>query len=614
MNSGEVIIEAKLNTKSFDAQIDKLTDKLDTLEQEYETALKDKNFPKDELIKYREEIEKTSNKLSDLYKKQNQLNQNHAFEKLGSSINGIVQKTKKWVLAIFGVRSAYLAIRSAMSILSQSDEGLKTQIDYMKWALANAIKPIIEWIIKAVYTIMKLIAQIIYTFTGYNIFKDSGIADYQKAMAGSNKSAKELKRTLLGFDEMNVINENGSTGALGGGIGNLAKEFDLANDTFFKDLEDKKDLLKNLGLAAAGIFGAKTIGGWISNLGKFLGSGKLSTLGSVLGKLGIIAGAISIISIIKDKVWEEVDQLKKDIKKINELNTERQKKWIKEENDINKIITTINVNRQANYELLQKTGGAWNWINDLGYANLSTAKSSAKTMQLQVDRAIELYKQGKLNNEEQEKIKENIIQQVEYNDALIKRLQEEGWETQDIEDLNKRLIQNYKDMGGNVEEIKTDFQTINKIKFDDKEITVHVFGNTTSFKESMRRAIEYAEQGLEKLGFSAGGGGKGASGSGSGGGFRAKGGIFYPSKLPKLAVGGIINNPGAGVPYNGAIIGERGAEAVVPLTDSQQMALLGEAIGKYITVNLTNVTELDGRTIARKVQEVNNGTNFLLNR
>jgi hypothetical protein len=101
----------------------------------------------------------------------------------------------------------------------------------------------------------------------------------------------------------------------------------------------------------------------------------------------------------------------------------------------------------------------------------------------------------------------------------------------------------------------------------------------------------------------------GRSGSG-----RAKGGIFYPSKLPKLAVGGIINQPGRGVPYNGAYIGERGAEAVVPLTDSQQMSLLGEAIGRYITVNLTNITKLDGRQIARKVDKVNQSNDFVFNR
>ena len=84
--------------------------------------------------------------------------------------------------------------------------------------------------------------------------------------------------------------------------------------------------------------------------------------------------------------------------------------------------------------------------------------------------------------------------------------------------------------------------------------------------------------------------------------------------LPRLAKGGIVNMPGKGINYAGANIAERGAEGIVPLTDTAQMELLGSAIGKYITVNLTNVTELDGRTIARKVSEVSNNTNFLLNR
>ena len=53
-------------------------------------------------------------------------------------------------------------------------------------------------------------------------------------------------------------------------------------------------------------------------------------------------------------------------------------------------------------------------------------------------------------------------------------------------------------------------------------------------------------------------------------------------KIPHLAKGGIVNLPGKGVPIGGALTGEQRQEGVIPLTDSQQMALLGEAIGKYI--------------------------------
>ena len=106
-------------------------------------------------------------------------------------------------------------------------------------------------------------------------------------------------------------------------------------------------------------------------------------------------------------------------------------------------------------------------------------------------------------------------------------------------------------------------------------------------------------------------GGTGYGGGSDGG--RAKGGIFHPSMLPKLAVGGIINVPGKGMPYNGAIIGERGAEAVVPLTDTQQMELLGATIGRYITVNANIVNKMNGRVISRELKQVQSGQDFAYN-
>ena len=120
-----------------------------------------------------------------------------------------------------------------------------------------------------------------------------------------------------------------------------------------------------------------------------------------------------------------------------------------------------------------------------------------------------------------------------------------------------------------------------------------------SFKNAWNNFINGLKKEV-KITYSAEGGGTGAYGSGDGGGgFRAKGGIYYP----KLAVGGIINMPGRGVPYHGATIGERGAEAVVPLTDSQQMALIGEAIGKYITINAKIVNSMNGRILNSELQK-----------
>ena len=122
----------------------------------------------------------------------------------------------------------------------------------------------------------------------------------------------------------------------------------------------------------------------------------------------------------------------------------------------------------------------------------------------------------------------------------------------------------------------------------------------------------HAEDGC--AGYGVGGGGAGAGGGGGNWGSRAKGGIFYPSLLPKLAAGGIINNPGAGVPYNGAIIAERGAEAVVPLTQSEQMALLGEAIGRFVTINETIPVYTYNRQVDRQIQTIKAEDNFAFNK
>ena len=87
-------------------------------------------------------------------------------------------------------------------------------------------------------------------------------------------------------------------------------------------------------------------------------------------------------------------------------------------------------------------------------------------------------------------------------------------------------------------------------------------------------------------------------------------------RIPKLAKGGIINQPGRGVPigYGQAIGGDNRAEGVIPLTDSQQMALLGEAIGRYVTINANITNTMNGRVISRELQKVNNANDFAFNR
>lgn len=83
--------------------------------------------------------------------------------------------------------------------------------------------------------------------------------------------------------------------------------------------------------------------------------------------------------------------------------------------------------------------------------------------------------------------------------------------------------------------------------------------------------------------------------------------------LPRLKVGGIVNMPNKGTLVGGAVTGESGREGVIPLTDSQAMETLGEAIGRYITINANITNTMNGRVISRQLQQIQAEQNFAYN-
>lgn len=78
-------------------------------------------------------------------------------------------------------------------------------------------------------------------------------------------------------------------------------------------------------------------------------------------------------------------------------------------------------------------------------------------------------------------------------------------------------------------------------------------------------------------------------------------------QIPKLATGGIVNRPGRGVP---AIIGEAGAEAVLPLENNTEwMDILADKIGGNVTIPIY----MDGKKIATYVVDIQKKKAFALN-
>ena len=88
---------------------------------------------------------------------------------------------------------------------------------------------------------------------------------------------------------------------------------------------------------------------------------------------------------------------------------------------------------------------------------------------------------------------------------------------------------------------------------------------------------------------------------------------FNIPKIPKLAIGGIVDIPKSGARLGNAIVGEKGAEGVLPFTNDEVMSRVGQEIAKWIPINLNITNELDGRILSKRLQTIRQNNSFSTN-
>lgn len=158
-----------------------------------------------------------------------------SFTAVGGSIQDVIKKVSRLALGIFGLRSAYSAIRTASSTLANYDQQYATNLEYIRYALAMAIAPVLEYVVNLAKTLLAYINYIANAWFGVNLFAKASANSFRKAkngISGANAEAKKLQKTLTGFDEANILNSNSTGGGGGvGGIGDsgLLPDFDLSD-------------------------------------------------------------------------------------------------------------------------------------------------------------------------------------------------------------------------------------------------------------------------------------------------------------------------------------------------------------------------------------------------
>ena len=140
---------------------------------------------------------------------------------------------------------------AAMDSMKSSANAMKVQLGSAFIALLTALQPIIETLINLVIKAADAISQFFAAFTGKTYVKASKVAaQFADTMGRGGAAAKEWKNQLLGFDEINRLNEPNQGGGGGGtnpldGFGGKLTEI----DDWAKKLHDNLALIETVASA-----------------------------------------------------------------------------------------------------------------------------------------------------------------------------------------------------------------------------------------------------------------------------------------------------------------------------------------------------------------------------
>ena len=131
----------------------------------------------------------------------------------------VLRKVIQGVLDGFKNLAQYSSTFNAtLSLLWNDFRQLGNSIAAAVSPLLNAFAPAIHYIIQLCIKAVNVINQLISALTGMSTWTRAKTLtdDYAKSLDKSNKSAKALKKTVLGFDELNQLQDNNSGGGGGG--------------------------------------------------------------------------------------------------------------------------------------------------------------------------------------------------------------------------------------------------------------------------------------------------------------------------------------------------------------------------------------------------------------
>lgn len=560
------------------------------LDKAYAKQIKLNNKVEKTTLAYNQSVKSVNNlksKVSEinLKKQQNDINNiKNNFDKVINSSSNFIKKLGKMALGVLSIASAYKLVSSASSNLKQYDKEYASNLEFISYLLSQTLAPALRSLVNLAGTLLSYLNYIVNRWFGITLFSKNSAKNFMNAQKSTSKMKKDLQ--AMPFDEMNILQDTSSSGTSGAVAPTIDPSMLAGNiPDWLKWLAEHRDeiLATIAGITAGliawqlGLSGIKALGigvlvagivytieslleylqdpSW-NNFGKIIqGIGvAILGLGVVIGSVPLmVAGAIVLIIGTITKYWEQIKSFFQ-----NGID------WLKGKSD---------------------------WIHEVFGDTIGDVYDYfIETLQRILDAFDSLFTTIK-------KIFDDII-------SIIKDIINGDW-SQAWEDAKKLVVDVFQGIWNVVKNI---FFAIGSLAVSIATGIGGVISNV--FKAVVNAVIKAIENILNTP-------------------IRTINGLIkvvnnvpgvnmstLPTfKLPRLKSGGIINMPGRGIPVGigSAIAGEAGREGVIPLTDSQAMEILGEAIGRYITINANITNSMNGRVISREIQRINNENEFAYN-
>lgn len=651
MDVGKIVIGTKIENKTFDKQIKELTQKAEEYSKTLESDLTipvELRMSEEERMKLESDLEKTKNRIIDL---QTQADKGIKLDvkKTKKGLEDLTKSVKRFALNLIGIRSIYSLLSKASSSYFNTDEKTTNQIEANWIGLGTILSPVIDLIIglmkKAVTSILYFME--ILTGTNYIAKANSAILKKQsQSMNNLSKNTDKASKSLQAFDEANILTDNKTSSTTKIDTSSLFDIQDLSESTrsaiekigqalqpVYNTIKDIINWCVQNPDVVIGVLGgiallstlAKIIG--VAGTGTAIGTGLAGVLGVLLAiaSIGVIVISIKTIydsineaKIATDNASQSLSNYKSNIKnyieKAKELGNQSDTtaKQIDAMNTANKNMIDTSLILVDKYSkqikeldmldfLVYKATGEYDGLVDSTKTYLGTAYQNLESWE-------QLYKQGKLNDEQTEDYKEGL---QKFKDAVGGSAEEVdnfsfvlGLNKEEAEDLKKKYYyvdEQLKDLNGvcdisseKIDDVGNAINNIPNSKSVDLEVkTENAKNEANDFFTSIFGTIRNISSTFSSI-------------------FK---GQFFSFKIPKLASGGIVNNPGRGVPigYGQAIAGEAGPEAVLPLND-ETLSILGQYIGRNITINTMIDNNIDGKRLNRVLATSSDTENFSRNR